>query len=157
MNANHFPPQAYTKDTLHAAYQWLQTQEAEVKRLATTPDLLISLYHKSQLAQGRDPLDRPSLKSFKSDLKSLAGMMGEFESKPEPKVETPRQETRQEIKADYRAEAASNRDPLQMLDPRSRAMIQEVRDSLNLSHDLEALRLLLVLGHKKLDQFLKDR
>lgn len=78
---NPFPPQAYTRETMVKAYQWLQSQNPNVRELATTPDLLVSLYLKAQL-QGNECFDRPSIQNFKSELKSLAGMMGEFETAP---------------------------------------------------------------------------
>lgn len=84
---NPFPPQAYTRETLVKAYQWLQAQSPQLKELASTPDLLISLYQKAQM-QGREALERPTLANFKSELKSLAGMMGEFETHTENQTAT---------------------------------------------------------------------
>lgn len=81
MAMNPFPPQAYTQETLIKAFQWLQNQSPQIKALATTPDLLVSLYLKAQL-QGSEALERPSLHNFKNELKSLAGMIGEFETTP---------------------------------------------------------------------------
>ena len=98
MSFDFLPPQAYTKETLLKAYNWLQNQSDQVKELATTPDQLVSLYLKSTRL-GQDSLqryttqtpqttnsssqqtdaDRPSLQSFKSELKNLAGMMDGLE------------------------------------------------------------------------------
>jgi hypothetical protein len=75
---NPLPPQAYTKETLVHAYAWLQNQSENIKELATTPDVLVSLYLKAKL-QGDGALERPSIQNFKNELKNLAGMMGEFE------------------------------------------------------------------------------
>lgn len=75
---NPLPPQAYTKETLVHAYAWLQSQSENIKELATTPDVLVSLYLKAKL-QGNGALERPSIQNFKNELKNLAGMMGEFE------------------------------------------------------------------------------
>jgi hypothetical protein len=80
---NPLPPQAYTKETLVQAYAWLQSQSESIKEMATTPDVLVSLFLKAKL-QGNSALERPSIQNFKNELKSLAGMMGEFEV-----VETP--------------------------------------------------------------------
>ena len=79
MTMNPLPPQAYTKDTLVQAYSWVQNQNESIKELATTPDVLVSLYLKAKL-QGDSALDRPSIQNFKNELRSLAGMMGELES-----------------------------------------------------------------------------
>lgn len=83
MAMNPLPPQAYTKDTLVKAYQWLQGQSESIREMATTPEVLVSLYLKAKL-QGDGALERPSIQNFKNELKNLAGMMGEFEV-----VETP--------------------------------------------------------------------
>ncbi|MBX3016651.1 MAG: hypothetical protein KF767_02085 [Bdellovibrionaceae bacterium] len=83
MATNPFPPQAYTRDTLIKAFEWLQTQSPQVRELATTNDLLISLFTKSQM-QGKDALELPQLASFKNELRSLAGQMGKFEEEAAP-------------------------------------------------------------------------
>ncbi len=75
---NPLPPQAYTKETLGKAFAWLQTQSENIKEMATSSDVLVSLYLKAKL-NGNGALERPSIQNFKSELKSLAGMMGEFE------------------------------------------------------------------------------
>ncbi len=121
MTFDFLPPQAYTKETLLKAYNWLQSQSDQIKELATTPDQLVSLFLKSTRL-GQDSLQRytnstvstftnttapvmatqqpqqggqtssnqigdsPSLKSFKSELKNLAGMMGDLEK---PQATTP--------------------------------------------------------------------
>lgn len=169
---NPFPPQAYTRDTLVKAYQWLQTQNPQMKELATTPDLLISLYVKAK-SQGEDFLDRPSLKTFKSELKSLAGMMGEFETDVEspapasapqppppptkasppltPPPPAPPLQTAAPSAAPVSAPAMTAVATAQLqLDPRSQLILQEVKMSLNLSSESEALRLLISMGHNRL-------
>lgn len=78
MTMNPLPPQAYTKETLGKAFAWLQTQSESIKEMATSSDVLVSLYLKAKL-NGNGALERPSIQNFKSELKSLAGMMGEFE------------------------------------------------------------------------------
>lgn len=86
MTMNPLPPQAYTKETLVKAYAWVQSQSEGIKEIATTPDVLVSLYLKAKL-QGESALDRPSIQNFKNELKNLAGMMGEFEVvEPTPSV-----------------------------------------------------------------------
>lgn len=75
---NPLPPQAYTKDTLMKAYAWLMNQSESVREMATTPDILISLYLKTH-RDGEAVLERPSIQNFKNELKSLAGLMGELE------------------------------------------------------------------------------
>jgi hypothetical protein len=78
MTFNPLPPQAYTKETLLKAYQWLMGQNSSLKEIATTPDILVSLYLKAT-RDGDHSLERPSIQNFKNELRSLAGMMGELD------------------------------------------------------------------------------
>lgn len=78
MTMNPLPPQAYTKETMLKAYQWLMLQNNSIKEMATTPDILVSLYLKAT-RDGDHSLERPSIQNFKNELKSLAGMMGELD------------------------------------------------------------------------------
>lgn len=89
MTMNPLPPQAYTKDTLLKAYQWLMSQNSSIKEMATTPDILVSLFLKAT-RDGDHALERPSIKNFKNELKSLAGMMGELDrpTQAAPPVQT---------------------------------------------------------------------
>lgn len=76
---NHLPPQAYSKETLIQAYNWLRHQPSAVQEMAKTPDVLVSLFSKAQM-HGDSYLNRAHIQNFKTDLKSLANMMGEFDS-----------------------------------------------------------------------------
>ncbi|WP_374029249.1 hypothetical protein [Bdellovibrio bacteriovorus] len=78
MTMNPLPPQAYTKDILLKAYQWLMVQNSSIKEMATTPDILVSLYLKAT-RDGDHALERPSIQNFKNELKNLAGIMGELD------------------------------------------------------------------------------
>lgn len=90
---NPLPPQAYTKDTLLKAYQWLMGQDASIKDIATNPDILVSLYLKA-LRDGESALERPSIQNFKNELKSLAGIMGELDrSQTTPNTSLPPSKT----------------------------------------------------------------
>lgn len=85
MAMNPLPPQAYTKDTMLKAYSWLQNQNDNIKELATTPDILVSLFLKAN-RDGDSSLERPSIQNFKNELKSIAGLMGEFENQANPQA-----------------------------------------------------------------------
>lgn len=174
---NPLPPQAYTKETLGKAFAWLQTQNESIKEMATSPDILVSLYLKAKL-NGESALERPSIKNFKSELKSLAGMMGEFESQESQtthshlpldstKSETPKNEPlRQQPESTPRQPEPPRPDPIKAnayfhsqvalppqpneLDPLSKNMIREVKNEFNLSSDHEALRLLISVGFKSI-------
>ncbi|MEZ0392647.1 MAG: hypothetical protein ACAH59_10545 [Pseudobdellovibrionaceae bacterium] len=173
---NPLPPQAYTKETLVQAYAWLQSQNESIKELATTPDVLVSLYLKAKL-QGNGALERPSIQNFKNELKSLAGMMGEFEviDTPPPASTTPPPSSSsatfrfrsQDLKERIQTKAAPEQLPLPEpspepspsraggLDNRSLDMIQEVKIQFNLSSDTEAMRLLIAIGYNQVKNLIK--
>lgn len=141
------PPQAYTKETLLKAYTWLQAQGDHIKELATNPDILVSLYLKAKL-DGDGALERPSIQNFKTELKNLAGLMGEFEQQlpvqPQKTIQT------KEEPAQAQQQKASKSVNFLDLDSKSLLMIQEVKEEYNLSSDIEALRLLISIGSKRL-------
>ena len=194
MTMNPLPPQAYTKDSLLKAYQWLMLQNSSIKEMATTPDILVSLYLKAT-RDGDSALDRPSIKNFKNELKSLAGMMGELDRQPNPGqqvsmtaaqatpvytapviMQAPAQQqvphvqhsapqqqphpmTPQQTQVSYteKTMTATTRTPdvLELLDPCTLTMIREVKEEFNLSADLEALRMLVKIGHGRALGFIK--
>ena len=186
MTMNPLPPQAYTKDSLLKAYQWLMLQNSSIKEMATTPDILVSLYLKAT-RDGDSALDRPSIKNFKNELKSLAGMMGELDRQPNPSqqvnmtaaqatpvytapviMQAPAQQqvphvqhpvTPQQTQVSYteKTMTATTRTPdvLELLDPCTLTMIREVKEEFNLSADLEALRMLVKIGHGRALGFIK--
>ncbi|MBS1971467.1 MAG: hypothetical protein JSU04_14250 [Bdellovibrionales bacterium] len=170
MTMNPLPPQAYTKDTLTKAYMWLVHQSDAIKELATTPDILVSLFLKAQ-RNGDEALDTPSIQNFKKELKSLAGMMGELDGgKPagavfaqplpqaapqmvQPMHQPPPQAAPQVVVQQAKQVNIQNNhmsmDLAGQMDAKSRSMIAEVREQLNLSSDLEVIRLLVSLGYHK--------
>ena len=173
---NPLPPQAYTKETLVKAYQWLQQQNAHIKEIATGPDILVSLFLKAKL-QGEDALERPSIQNFKMELRNLAGMMGEFEvveratpssplhlpplRPPPPPASpavangaTPPQAQDDSVKT---SQGQAKMGLVPEIDTRSWLMIQEVKTQLNLSSEHEALRMLISVGHTKVKALLAEK
>lgn len=81
------PPEAYTRETLQKAFNWLQEQPEPVRSSVHTPESLVSLFQKSQRLNDEDaPV---SSKKFMSDLKNLATSLDQFEApkasnKPNP-------------------------------------------------------------------------
>jgi hypothetical protein len=165
MAMNPLPPQAYTKETLGKAFAWLQAQPENLKEFATSPDILVSLYLKAKL-NGEGALERPSIQNFKNELKSLAGMMGDFEVM-EPAAASEAfvgaAATRAQIDDKRFSDVVTERQPetqvrapssspaqSPLLDVKSKAMISETMEAFNLSSESEALRLLISSGHKAL-------
>ena len=145
MTMNPLPPQAYTKDTVVQAYAWLQSQPESIKELATTPDTLVSLFLKAKL-QGNAALERPSIQNFKNELKSLAGMMGEFDE-PEVRAQIPVSPIAAAPGKPVPTLASA---PSSQLDAKSLEAIRFVQTEFNLSNENEALRLLIATGLKTL-------
>lgn len=167
MTVNPLPPQAYTKETLQKAYTWLLTQNASVKDMATSQDMLVSMYLKAQRS-GDASLETPSIQNFKQELKNLAGLMGDLQTPQQIKMPTAPShpaapETRstrptmpqtfiQSYPTSTATSAPGSTDPaapLLSLDEQSLMALQDVRTTLNLSSDIEALRALIALGYKQ--------
>lgn len=158
MTMNPLPPQAYTKDTLLKAYAWLMNQNQSLKEMATTPDILVSLYLKAH-RDGDSALDRPSIQNFKNELRNLAGLMGELDKplKMEPQNSQPHQAqqniqtTQTVVQATQMTSTVSHTSLplLDQLDELSLGIIHEIKVELNLSSDVEALRVLIKMGYRK--------
>lgn len=77
------PPQAYTRETMIQAYEWLQTQPPSIRELASSPDALVSLYMQARRRGGTLPMTNThpvSSQAFKQDLKNLAEGLRQFEN-----------------------------------------------------------------------------
>jgi len=153
MTMNPLPPQAYTKETLQKAYTWLLTQSASVKELASSQDMLVALYLKAQRS-GEASLEAPSIQNFKQELKSLANMMGDFSSNSSAHVNTLNQ-INVAIPSQAMPQIHNHQNTSQpqhlinALDQNSLNALSEVKNTLNLSSDAEALRALISLGFKQ--------
>lgn len=154
MVVNPLPPQAYTKDTLQKAYAWLLSQSSSVKEMAQDQNILVGLYLKAQ-RNGDAALETPSIQNFKQELKSLATMMGDFQSPQtnntatiaaDPMVFSAPQVTTTTTVSQSRASTDVN---TVGLDQKTLEAITQVRETFNLSSDNEAIRALVALGIKQ--------
>ncbi|MBY0314202.1 MAG: hypothetical protein K2Q26_01695 [Bdellovibrionales bacterium] len=78
-------PQAYTKETLGKAFDWLQHQPQSVKEVASTPDILVNMYLRAQ-RQGINTIDADapnSAKKFMEELTSLKKDIAQFDDGPQ--------------------------------------------------------------------------
>lgn len=181
MTMNPLPPQAYTKEILQKAYSWLLTQSSSIKEMASSQDMLVSLYLKAQ-RNGDASLEAPSIQNFKQELKSLANMMGDLSSAGQVNGAvnttstsvgyTPNNMSAQTGRSHnmnpshnnaYNGTAASGAGAngtsvdsyslhipdLNRLDQQTLSAIADVKNTLNLSSDAEALRALVSLGYKQ--------
>ena len=165
MTLDFLPPQAYTKETLLKAYNWLQSQSDQVKEYATTPDQLVSLYLKSgrvssDTLQRMAPIDPPSLQNFKSELKNLAGLMGDLEkpqiyTPPPQQASSPTSQQQQNPPPNTYVPASQASVSTVAYDEMTQSLIREVKNELNLSTDIEALRMLVKIGYQKVRSLYK--
>jgi hypothetical protein len=157
MTVNPLPPQAYTKETLQKAYSWLLSQSPSVKDMATTQDMLVSMYLKAQRS-GDASLETPSIQNFKQELKNLASMIGDLQTPqtlPPAPAPMPAAGLAQTIKDSATAlqnngsNFSSDSTSLGQLDLQSLQILADVKQNLNLSSDIEALRALISLGYRQ--------
>lgn len=94
-SGTNLPPQAYTREILTAAFNWLQTQPESVRKLATTPDALVGIYTRARrLGNAAGESDAPvSSQNFMTDLRHLAEGLKEFEEPRETRRSAPAQFT----------------------------------------------------------------
>jgi hypothetical protein len=78
MAVSNTPPQAYTKELLAEAYQWLASQPEKTRYQARDADSLIRLYLKAKKYAPHSHVSNQRNASFKQELQSLAGMMGDL-------------------------------------------------------------------------------
>lgn len=151
------PPQAYTREVLTTAFNWLQTQPDSVKKLATTPDALVGLYMRAQrFGHSSLETDAPvSSQAFMSDLKNLAEGLKQFEE--------PQSQRRTSAVSGPMSPPPSGPSPastpypeahLNGLNQRTWAMIHEVKNQLNLSSDADAINMMIALAYKSLKNLL---
>lgn len=73
------PPQAYTRDTLVKAIEWVSSQPPSVRERASSADLVVSFYLQA-CRKAAVQMEAPmSSANFKSDLKHLAEDLKQFE------------------------------------------------------------------------------
>ena len=79
------PPQAYTRDTLVKAIEWISHQSPTVRERANSADLIVSFYLQARRRMTAAQMETPvSGETFKQDLKHLAQDLKQFEEIPTP-------------------------------------------------------------------------
>lgn len=169
MTTANLPPQAYTRETLAAAFEWLKTQPDSVKQLASSSDILVGLYlqFRRRKQEGFGPIDSRvdplnedapvSGEQFKSELKNLAQGLEQFtEPKLNSSMASPSHVMKSAPKSSVRT-APPRETPPSLglgLDPQSRDRLLMIQQKLNLSSETEAVRLLISLGFDKIQDIL---
>lgn len=150
------PPQAYTRDMMGQAFEWLQTQPAHVREMASNMDAVVALYlqHRRRADGGAAPMatNPVSSQNFKKDLKNLADGLKQFDQGvPESFTEAAPASPSATPSAPKDAQKPSTSGTL---DARTRMHLEKVRTLLNLSSNEEALRMLVELGFERVKEIL---
>jgi hypothetical protein len=183
MMRGNLPPQAYTREVVATAYNWLQAQPENVRRMAQNTDTLVALYlrakRNAENAQTLEQEPAAGVENFRSQLKNLATEIQQFAPEQEKYIPA---SLPQEIVNNYvpnhnanhnvshnnghnvshanhhpspPPKASSTSVDFNSLDPHSLEILKKVRQHLNLGSDVEAMRMLLVLGFEKLQSLFK--
>jgi hypothetical protein len=166
------------------AYKWLHTLPPSVRDEMKSMEQVVALYIKAKRLGGGvpskedidsfRPLPQPppamevskTSQDFQKTLKSLKTELDRFDFQPQPPTPTPtpppphlpNQNESPKITAETFHEQhhpVENILSALRMDPRSRQIVNEIRESFNLSSDNEVLRMALVLAHKSLRDLLK--
>jgi hypothetical protein len=150
------PPQAYTRDTLVKAIEWVSSQPPSIREKASSADLIVSLYLS---ARRRSSSEEVTVRQeiFKTELKS---MVEEFKSHdeplspPSPGPQAPTLAAAPKPPTRFPSPVRSPEHlPVQAfnwgVDERSLALARDLQERLNLGHESEALRLLIQLGAER--------
>jgi hypothetical protein len=151
----------YGRADLQSAFNWLINQPEHIRKQATDPDRLMTLFYRSQtLSQGRqEPQERMetaapvSSQNFISDLRQINEAMRQFDgpamATPPPMpafVPTMSQPMHQQHTHNPGTAATLATQPV--LHAKTLAVIAEVREKMNLGSDAEAINLLVSIGAK---------
>jgi hypothetical protein len=160
---HNLPPQAYTRDVLVKAIDWVATQSPTMRERASSADALVSLYLQARRRASDWHNEAPvSGENFRADLKNLAEDLKQFEepSVPPQVNHVPHVHTQQE----YRHETYAPAPPLPpppkaapsvqgwVIDPRSLSAAKEIQARLNFGSETEAIRFLVTLGIERARQ-----
>ena len=155
------------------AYRWAQTLpstvreefksgEAKVAAFITTKRLnnpIVSAVPETRLTPTTlAPEHSRSAQDFQKALKDLQPELNQFDFAPTPPTPTATQTSSQTAQSvtitKVTTQQATQRSIPEELDSRSRAALQEIREGLNLSSDIEAIRVCIAMGHKHLKSLL---
>jgi hypothetical protein len=188
------PPQAYTRDTLVKAIEWMNSQPASLRERAGSADLIVSYYLQARRRMTAAQMEAPvSGESFKADLKHLARDLKQFEEPSAPPTQPnrafaqlqegpvpqmnfqdpfnpprvvqpppqtlppPHQQPQPTPSAPAASQAHLPKVMTWTIDPRSLAAARELMQRMNLSHETEALRMLVQLGLERMREVIAPR
>ncbi|MBK9292888.1 MAG: hypothetical protein IPM57_00320 [Oligoflexia bacterium] len=146
-------PQAYTSRDMSEAYKWLQTLPPPLRdEFKTAEELVLSYLKAKRMGSLNNFQPEPTKKTaeFQKTLQNLKAEMDQFDFEPAPTTNVsnsaslqPQQTNQPNILSQIK------------IDPKSRQIINDIRDGLNLSSDMEVVRMSLVLAHKSLKNLIE--
>jgi len=89
MAINNLPPQAYTRETVAEAFEWIKRQSPSTRELAKDANTLVSLYLNAKRHRRIKNMQPSDTAEFQNELKSLAQGIKHFNQKieqPEPSL-----------------------------------------------------------------------
>jgi len=155
------PPQAYTREILVKAINWIQGQPPAVRARATSADLVVSHYLQACRRADMQSTTPVSGEAFREDLKNLAADLKQFE---DPVVAPPTPPSFSHGPVHTSAPEVTPPSPQTSpptprpsseslltwsVDARSLSQARELQERLNLGSETEALRVLIILGTEK--------
>jgi hypothetical protein len=165
-------PQAFTTRDTTEAYKWLQTLPPSVKDEMKSMEQVVSLYLRAKRLGGGVPTSEElnvkngatkNPEDFQKSLKDIQMELEKFNLGPDPSATSqakvahdlaaPSTVTVTSATTETTSTTATIASSLRF-DPKSREIISEIRDGLNLSSDMEVLRLSLIIARKNLDNLL---
>lgn len=154
------PPQAYTRETLVKAIDWIASQPDSLRAQAKTADSVVALYlqakrRTSNWTQSSSVDHAVSGEAFKEDLRSLARDLEQFTVPPtasNPPVQNTGYSQRPQPESPPQIQAGGGFE--WMVDPVSLKRAQALKERLNLSSETEALRMMISLGFEHFQSLL---
>lgn len=167
------PPQAITTRDMTEAYRWLQSLPPSIRDTMKSMEQVVSLYLQSKRLGGlpKDFQAAPngaspsgntanenskSTQEFQKTLKSISHELQQFDFSTEGVIDPPPASVTPIPTPQALPKAQSPSGDINSLrfDPKSRQIINEIRETLNLSSDQEVIRVCLVLGQRALKDLL---
>ncbi len=178
-------PQAYTARDIGEAYKWIQTLPPHVREELKTMEQMVLNYLRAKSMGTLDKFqpDAQTKKShdFQKTLQNLRAEMEQFDP-PEvvpqaqphyeatqpvnpnvfPQAQQQQQGQAMQVQVQMQSQQAQQQtpSPAQLLnslklDPKSRQILNEIRDGLNLSSDAEVIRMCLVVAYKTIKNLIE--
>lgn len=169
-----FRPQAYTRETLVKAIEWLGTQPSAVRERASSADLIVSFYLAALRKASTTGESTNPRQNFKADLKEMAEDLQKLNepsappptanrspsqagTEAAPTIKTPVSTPPARFPSPVRAPEHRTAQELQWtVDERSLELAKEVQERLNLGHEGEAIRLMIQLGCERIRQLFPE-